>query len=158
MQELVIPEEEEEEEEEVLHLTKLTFDQLSLNIRQDRIKCYARNLEKSLLVTTTKENVPNTTFNPKVITSAGTAFVTTSEHNVARINKQIEKLQNGIYASDQKVTRLEQDKKWVEEEYVALSLVNSTTIKLQASIKDEAQMLSEAMEMVYEEILKYITR
>lgn len=49
--------EEEEEEEEALDLTKLTFDHVSLKIRQERRKCYARNLAEPLSVTTAKEIV-----------------------------------------------------------------------------------------------------
>jgi len=57
LQELGIP---EEEEEEVLDLTKITFDQVSLKIRQERRKYYARNPIEPLSITIAKEIVPDT--------------------------------------------------------------------------------------------------
>lgn len=58
-----------------------------------------------------KETGPVTTVNPEMITSVGTTFVTTIEHNVARMSKQIVDLQNRLYAPEQKAARAEQEKK-----------------------------------------------
>lgn len=55
-------------------------------------------------MTMAKYIVPNIIANPQMITSIGTAFAATKEHNVARISKQIADFQNKIYASKQKAT------------------------------------------------------
>jgi len=96
LQELGFP---EDKEEKVLDLTKLTFDQVRIKIRQERRKYYARNPAEPLLVTTAKEIVHDTTVNLEMIALARIAFVIVNERNVARMRKQIMELQNRLYAS-----------------------------------------------------------
>lgn len=79
----------DEEEEEVLDLTRLMFDHVNYNIIWKRRKCYSKNDGKHLSVTTKENIVLDITWNPEIIASARTAFVTVMDLNVRRMNKQI---------------------------------------------------------------------
>jgi len=54
-----------------------------------------------------KDIVPNVIENPQMIASVKTAFVAATEHNVARMSKQILDLQNRLYTSEQRAIMLE---------------------------------------------------
>ena len=75
-----------------MELTRLTFDQFSNKIKQERRKYFARNPVETLSVSMENEIVLDTTMNLEMIALAGTAFVAATETNVGMMNKQIEKL------------------------------------------------------------------
>lgn len=137
----------------MLDLTRLTFDQFNCNIMQERRKYYARNTVKPLSMTTKKEIVLNTMINHEMIALSRTTFVTVTELNVGKINKQIAKLQGKLYASEQRDS-IAEDRRRLEEWNIALILAHSSTKGLQAPIKEEVETLRGAMEVFYEEMLK----
>lgn len=56
---------------------------------QERKNYYVKNPTEPLLVTITKEIVPNIIVNPDMIVSVGTYFVTAMKHNVVWMRKKI---------------------------------------------------------------------
>ena len=94
-----------EQEEEVFDLTRLTFDQFSFKIQQERRKALAQSHSTISMVATGKDIVPDTRTNPVMIASAGTAFAAATEENVTRMSREIISLQNRLKAAEQEKSR-----------------------------------------------------
>ena len=89
------------QEEEVFDLTRLTFDQFSFKIRQEKRRALAQSPSAKSTVATGKVIVLDTKTNPVMIASAGTAFAAATKENVTRMSREIFSLQNRLQAAEQ---------------------------------------------------------
>jgi len=78
-------------------------------------------------MTIEKDIFLDTIVNPKMISLAKTVFVAMTKLNVGRMSKQITKLQGKLYAFERRVSKVEEDRKRLEEENKCLLLAHSST-------------------------------
>ena len=95
---------------------RLTYDQFTFKIRQEKRRCLARNPAVPFTATTEKDIVLDTRTNPMMIASAGTTFSVATEENVSQMSREILSLQNRLQDSEQMEARSEQEKKALSEE------------------------------------------
>ena len=88
------------QEEDVFDLTRLTFDQFSFKIRQEKRRSLAQSPSASSAVSTGKDIGLDTRTNRVMIASAGTAFAAATEENVTRMSREIVSLQNRLHAAE----------------------------------------------------------
>ena len=98
------------QEEDVFDLTRLTFDQFSFKIQQEKRRSLAQSPSATSTVATGKDIVLDTRTNPVMIASAGTAFAAATEENVTRMSREIVSLQNRLQAAEQCEKKAEQEK------------------------------------------------
>ena len=78
-----------DQDEGVLDLTRLTYDQFTHNIGQEKRRFLARDPAAPLIVTIEKDIVLDTRTNLVMITSVGTAFTIANQENVSRMSREI---------------------------------------------------------------------
>lgn len=104
-------------------------------------------------MTTEKVIVLDTMVNLEMIISAETAFVTTIELNMGRMSKKIADIQGKLYDFEERVVKVEEHMKILEEENKSLCPTHSRKKELQAFINEEVETLDEVMVVIYEEML-----
>ena len=77
------------QDEGVLDLTRLTYDQFTHKIRQEKRRCLAWNPIAPLTATIEKDIVFDTRINLVMISLAGTTFVVAIEENVRKMSREI---------------------------------------------------------------------
>ena len=133
----------------MFNLTRLTYDQFTFKIRQEKRRCLAWNLVMPFTTTTEKDIVLNTRTNPVMIASAGTAFAAATEENVSRMSREILFLQNRLQDSEQREARLEQEKRALREEIQQLQDKNTLINEVPLTVQRELVTLEATMKQVY---------
>ena len=86
----------EGQEEEVFNITRLTYDQFTFKIRQEKRRCLAWNPSAPFIATAKKDIVLDTRTNLVMIASTGTAFAMATEENVSQMSREILSLHDAL--------------------------------------------------------------
>ena len=78
----------------MFNLMRLTYEQLTFKIRQEKRRCLAWNPVMPFIAMIEEDIVLDTRTNPVMIASSDTAFAAATQENVSRMSIEILSLQN----------------------------------------------------------------
>lgn len=142
----------EGQEEEVFNLTRITYDQFSFKIRQEKMRCLARNPSAPSTTAMDKDIVLDTRNNPVMIALVDITFTTAMEENLNRMSREILSLQNKLQEAEQREARAEQEKAALKEEIQQFQEKTTPVNEVPLTVRRELDVLEITMRQVYGEM------